>query len=65
MAEAFMCTFKRDNPTPDAQIVMHTLPKRLTHYNELHPRLALDYRSPRESTADRSTKNCLYPLCGL
>jgi putative transposase len=52
MAEAFVRTLKRDyvrvSPVPDAETVLRQLPAWLAHYNELHPRRALRYRSPRE-----------------
>lgn len=55
MAEAFVCTLKRDyvrvNPRPDARTVIDQLPGWLAHYNEVHPHRALGYRSPREFIA--------------
>ena len=52
MAEAFVRTIKRDyvrvSPRPNAESVMHQLPSRITHYNEVYPHKALGYRSPRE-----------------
>ena len=52
MAEAFVRTLKRDyvhvSPRPDAKTVIEQLPGRLAHYNNVHPRRALGYRSPRD-----------------
>ena len=57
MAEAFVRTIKRDyvrvSPRPNAETVMRQLPSWITHYNEVHPRKALGYRSPREFIAAR------------
>ena len=59
MAEAFVRTFKRDyvqvSPCPDAETVLHHLPGWFTHYNEVHPHKALDYRSPREFIRAQTT----------
>src|SRR3954471_19427720 len=58
MAEAFVRTLKRDyvrvSPVPDAETVLRQLPSWLAHYNQVHPRRAWGYRSPREFIA-RST----------
>ncbi len=52
MAEAFVKTFKRDyaqvRPRPDAATVVEQLDGWFEHYNMVHPRKALGYRSPRE-----------------
>lgn len=44
-------TLKRDyvrvNPTPDVRPVIEQLPHWQTHHNEVHPRKALGYASPR------------------
>jgi putative transposase len=44
MAEAFVCTLKRDygriSPRPDAQTVLDQLPGWFSHYNEVHPHRA-------------------------
>ena len=52
MAEAFVKTLKRDyariNPRPDAASVLRQLGGWFEHYNTVHPRKALGYRSPRE-----------------
>jgi putative transposase len=41
MVEAFVRTLRRDyvhvNATPEARSVIEQLPRRLTHYNEVHP----------------------------
>jgi Integrase core domain len=49
---SFVRTIKRDyvrvSPCPVADTVMHQLSAWINHYNEVHPRKALGYRSPRE-----------------
>jgi putative transposase len=60
MAEAFVCTIKRNDvrvsPIPDAQMVMECLPLWFEHYNSLHPHKVLGYRSPREFIASRQSE---------
>jgi transposase InsO family protein len=50
-AKALVRTIKRDyvrvSPRPNAESVMRQLPSWIAHYNEVHPREALGYRSPR------------------
>jgi Integrase core domain len=52
MTEAFVKTLKRDyarvNPCPNAATVLRQLNGWFEHYNTVHPRKALGYRSPRE-----------------
>ena len=49
MAEAFVCTIKRDyvrvSPCPDAKTVMHQLSAWINHYNEVHPHPGVKLRS--------------------
>jgi putative transposase len=57
MAEAFVCTIKRDyvrvSPLSDARTVLESLPLSLEHYNSFHPHKTLGYRSLREFIASR------------
>jgi len=52
MAEAFVKTFKRDyvygNHGPDAQSGPEQLPGGLDDYNEYHPHMGLNVKSPRQ-----------------
>ena len=63
MAEALMRTIKRDcfsvNPSPDARTLIESLPVWFDHYNAIHPRSALRYRSPREFIAAQSNREAV------
>ena len=55
MAEASVRTIRGDcvsvSPCPDSDTLMHQLSAWINHYNKVHFRKALGYRSPREFIA--------------
>jgi hypothetical protein len=68
MSEAFVKTFKRDyarvHPTPNAATVLDQPDDWFQHYNRVHPRKALGYRSPREfRDGDQAAPNRSYGRC--